>query len=44
MNTKGIQYSSTTRLRDYIKYVFNLGTIEDREALLKKLNEAIGGA
>jgi site-specific DNA recombinase len=37
MNAKGIQYSSTTRLRDYIKYAFSLGTLEDRETLLKSL-------
>ncbi|MGY4893336.1 MAG: recombinase family protein [Candidatus Saccharimonadota bacterium] len=37
MAKQGVQYSSTTRLRDYIIHIFSQGTLEQREFVLKHL-------
>ncbi|MFZ2126430.1 MAG: recombinase family protein [Candidatus Microsaccharimonas sp.] len=37
MEKKGIQHSSNTRLRDYINYVFTVGSIEQQEEVFRNL-------
>lgn len=37
MAKRGVEYTSTTRLRDYINHTFTLGTIEAREIVFKQL-------